>query len=407
MKILFVHQNFPGQYKHIAPFLASQNHEIVAVSINKQPEIKGINQIQYSPKRGTSQNIHPLAAEFETKIIRAEACAFALMELKKTGFNPDIILCHPGWGEGLFIKEIFPDSPAIFFFEFFYHPTGVDVGFDPEFPNDFPDPLRVRIKNASNLLSLSICDHGVTPTKFQWSVFPDEYRNKISIIFDGINTNILTPDNTVGATFQNGNKLTSKDEIITFVNRNLEPYRGWHSFARAIPIIQRLRPNAHILIIGGDDVSYGSQPKDGISYKQRYINEINNKVDWSKIYFMGRLPYNQFMRILQLSSVHVYLTYPFVLSWSMLEAMSCGCLVVGSRTPPVEEVIEHEINGLLVDFFDPEKIALAVNMALNHPDRMKKIRENARETVINRYDLNNVCLPAHIKLINDVANRNH
>ncbi len=405
MKILFVHQNFPGQYKHIAPYLASKKHEIVAVSINKQPDITGINQIQYSLKRGTSQNIHPWVSDFETKIIRGEGCAFALMTLKNQGFKPDIILCHPGWGEGIFIKEIFPRVPLLFFFEFFYHPMGVDVGFDSEFPSDFVDSLRVRTKNANNLITLNICDHGVTPTNFQLSVFPDEYKRKISVIFDGVDTNILRPDNTVEATFQNGNKLTCNEEIITFVNRNLEPYRGWHSFARSIPIIQALRPNAHILIIGGDDVSYGSQPKDGISYKHRFINEIKDKVDWSKVYFTGRVPYNQFVRILQLSSVHVYLTYPFVLSWSMIEAMSCGCLVIGSKTPPVEEVIQHEINGLLVDFFNPEEIALAVNMVLNHPDRMHKIREKARETVINKYDLKTICLPAHIKLINDLANK--
>jgi glycosyltransferase involved in cell wall biosynthesis len=327
------------------------------------------------------------------------------MTLKNQGFKPDIILCHPGWGEGIFIKEIFPRVPLLFLFEFFYHPMGVDVGFDSEFPSDFVDSLRVRTKNANNLITLNICDHGVTPTNFQLSVFPDEYKRKISVIFDGVDTNILRPDNTVEATFQNGNKLTCNEEIITFVNRNLEPYRGWHSFARSIPIIQALRPNAHILIIGGDDVSYGSQPKDGISYKHRFINEIKDKVDWSKVYFTGRVPYNQFVRILQLSSVHVYLTYPFVLSWSMIEAMSCGCLVIGSKTLPVEEVIQHEINGLLVDFFNPEEIALAVNMVLNHPDRMHKIREKARETVINKYDLKTICLPAHIKLINDLANK--
>jgi glycosyltransferase involved in cell wall biosynthesis len=198
---------------------------------------------------------------------------------------------------------------------------------------------------------------------------------------------------------RNNLTLTVQDEVITFVSRNLEPCRGYHRFVRSLPEIMARRPKAHVLIVGGDGVSYSAPSAEGLSYRQIFLEEVKEQVDWSRVHFLGKIPYADFLCVLQLSSVHVYLTYPFVLSWSMLEAMAAQALVVGSATAPVTEVIRHGENGLLVDFFSSEGLVNAVCEVLDHPDRMLEIRQQARRTILERFDLATVCLPRQIELI--------
>lgn len=405
MKLLFVHQNFPGQYKHLAPALAANPaNQVMALTMNEPPRIPGINIVRYGIANKPTPGLHPYVVEHESKILRAEGAARAALQLREKGFVPDVICAHPGWGEALFLKDIFPQAKLLSFFEFYYHAKGADVGFDPEYPCDDLDQIfRLRVKNTANLLSLEASDWGVSPTAWQRAQFPPEYQSKISVIHDGIDTERICPRPDIALTLNDKVRLTRADEVITFVNRNLEPYRGYHSFMRALPEILQRRPHARVLIVGGDEVSYGKVPEDGISYKQKYLTELEGKLDLSRLHFLGKIPYAQFLALLQLSSVHVYLTYPFVLSWSMIEAMSAGCLVVGSATPPVQEVIEDGVNGLLVDFFSSAQLADTVCRVLDHPDRMQALREKARRKAMECYDLKRVCLPAHIRLIEKLA----
>lgn len=406
MKILFIHQNFPGQYKHLAPVLAADAANDV-VAMHMQPnmhELPRIKTICSTVLRGNTPGIHPWQQETETKVIRGEASWKTAMALRAEGFVPDVICAHPGWGESLFVKDVWPTSRLLCFFEFYYHTCGQDVDFDPEFPSSAEGSCRIRLKNINNLLALEACDAGLSPTEYQRAVHPVEFQHKINVIHDGIDTATVVPNQAVTVTLNDiGITLSRKDEVITFVNRNLEPYRGWHTFARALPDILVRRPKAHILIAGGDDVSYGSRPTDGLSYKQKYLSEIADRIDLKRVHFLGHIPYQTFLAVLQVSSVHVYLTYPFVLSWSMLEAMSTGALVIGSSTAPVEEVIRHGENGLLVNFFSPGEIVAAIDDVLSHPDRMQTIRDRARQTVVERFDLRRVCLPQQIQLVQRLA----
>lgn len=403
MKILFVHQNFPGQFKHLAPALAAAGHEVTALGINASRPLPGVRYLRYRVARSTTPNSHPWVTDFEAKVVRGEACANAALELKKSGYVPDLVYAHPGWGETLFFKDVWPGTPLLHFSEFYYRGQGNDAAFDAEFPKPPLDDMRVRTKNAAHLLGLEACDAAVSPTHWQKSVHPRAYHDKIRVIFDGIDTDAVAPNRAASITLgRNSVRLTRDDEVITFVNRNLEPYRGWHVFARTLPEILARRPKARVLIVGGDDVSYGARPRDGVSYRQRYWQEVAPHCDTTRVHFLGKIPYGQFLTVLQVSAVHVYLTYPFVLSWSTLEAMSTGALVVGSRTPPVEEVIRDGENGLLVDFFDRQGIADAVDRVLDHPDRMRSLREAARRSVVERYDLKRVCLPAQLALIGEL-----
>lgn len=404
MKILLVHQNFPGQFKHLVPALLNDpGNEVVAFSMNAYPETKGLRVVRYEVTKGTGKDVHPWVAETETKVIRGDAAFRAALKLKASGFTPDLILAHPGWGESLFLKEVWPDSKLVIYCEFHYATQGSDMGFDPEFPpKDVGDGCRIRLKNVNNLLHFDIADAGISPTAWQRSTFPEPFRSKISVIHDGIDTEAIQPNPDVW--LQLGDmRLTRADEVITFVNRNLEPYRGYHTFMRALPEILKRRPRARVLIVGGDGVSYGAKAPDGKSWKQIYLDEVRGQLDMSRVHFLGNIDYKYFIPLLQLSTVHVYLTYPFVLSWSLLEAMSCGCAIVASDTAPLREAIQDRRTGLLVDFFNPSALAARVNELLENSELRNQLGRNARDFAQKNFDLKTVCLPKMLSLINNVG----
>jgi glycosyltransferase involved in cell wall biosynthesis len=410
MRILLVHQNFPGQYRHVAQALATAGHQVVGigdeVNVKRNGMLSGFPTLTYPSPRAASAQTHHYVRNLENAARRGQAVARLALEVRRRGFVPDIVCAHPAWGEALFMKDVFPECPLIGFFEFFYRGTGSDVDFDPEFPPTLDDRLRVRVKNANMLLNLEACDWGVSPTEWQKRQHPAVFLPRMSVIHDGIDTAVARPDPAAVLDIpEQGLRLTTGDEVVTFAVRNLEPYRGFHIFMRALPELQRLRPKARIVVLGGDEVSYGKPPEAGGTWRDLMLRELEGKLDLDRIHFLGQVPYATYLRLLQVSSAHVYLTYPFVLSWSMLEAMSAGCLVIGSRTPPVEEVIEDGVNGLLVDFFSPGEIAARAAEAVARPDAFAPLRARARADIVSRYDLRTVCLPAHLALLDRVANR--
>jgi glycosyltransferase involved in cell wall biosynthesis len=337
------------------------------------------------------------AGRFEASFLRAlergRRAAAGAAQLKRAGFRPDIILAHIGWGEALFLKDIFPDAQLLLYCEFFYRARGADTGFDPEFAPSAGSIARLRVMNAPLLMGLDAADLGIAPTQWQRHQYPAVYRSRIPVVHDGIDTDVAVPGEP------------PEEELITYVARNLEPYRGFHVFMRAIPEIQRRRPKARIAIVGGDEVSYGVRLPPGETYRQRMLRELDGRIDLSRVHFLGRIPYAAYIELLRKSTVHVYLTYPFVLSWSLLEAMACGCLVVGSRTPPVEEVMRDGVNGLLAGFFCTEELVARIDEAIDRQDDLKPLRQAARRTVVERYDLKTVCLPAQLRLVERLLER--
>jgi glycosyltransferase involved in cell wall biosynthesis len=343
---------------------------------------------------------HPFVREFDDAVRNGFAVAETCRILETQGFKPDIVIGHNGWGEILFVKDVWPDVPVLGYFEFFYQARGLDVGFDPEYPANWADAPRLRIKNSVNLVGLDAVDWGQTPTVWQWKLYPVDRRDRISIIHEGVDTDAVKPDADAWVLLtRQGIRLTQEDEVVTYISRNLEPYRGFHIFMRAVPEILRRRPKARILVIGGDEVSYGVPAPAGTTYRELASREISDQADFERIHFLGKIPHTLFVNVLQISSAHVYLTYPFVLSWSMLEAMAAGCLVISSSTPSVTEVLRDGENGMLVDFFDHIGIADRVDAVLDHPDRMQSIRDRARQTIIENYDLRTVTLPRYLSLI--------
>ena len=411
MRILFVHQNFPGQYVHIVRALARQGgHQLVGLKLvnpgQPLPQLQGVQVVGYHPQRSSSRQIHPWAGDLEAKVIRGEACAEAVERLISQGFIPELICGHAGWGECLFLKDLLPDVPLLTYQEFFYQARGFDLDFDPEFqpPLNWQGCARSRMKTANPMLNLIACDWGVTPTRFQHASFPAAWRGKISVIHDGIDLpRIAAQADVRELSLPDGTMLRAGDPTVTFVNRRLEPYRGCHTFLRAIPAILESHPAARIVIVGDTKgVSYGRRPPQG-EWKEVLLREIEGRYDPTRVHFTGPLPYTSFLPLLRLSAVHVYLTYPFVLSWSLLEALASGCAVVGSSTPPVQEVIRDGQNGLLVDFFSPGDLAEAVSELLAQPQRREQLGKAAAETA-RPYGLDR-CLPRHLALMEMVASR--
>lgn len=405
MNILFIHQNFPGQFKNLAPALAAKGHRCVALTkrVKESKTWRGVRLLPYAIKRKQGQGVHPWLQDLEAKVIRGEACMRAARQLKDKGFTPDVIVAHPGWGEAMFLRDVWPNARIGLFYELFYGLDAGDVGFDPEFVKATAedDAMRLRLKNLNNELHYPLGDMGLSPTHYQAQTFPQKYQDRISVIHDGIDTEQAAP-NPDAVLSVKGRQFSRADEVVTFVNRNLEPYRGYHIFMRALPQILRDRPNAQILMVGGDKQSYGPAPAQGGSWKQIFIDEVRGQIsdeDWARVHFIGQIPYDQFLSLLQIARVHVYLTYPFVLSWSLLEAMSSGAPIVASRTKPVEEVITHNETGRLVDFFDPKALANEVSALLEDEAAQAKLGAAARALVKERYDLKTVCLPAQIEWV--------
>ena len=402
MKILLVHQNFPGQFLHLAPELVRRGHEVLALTdlVNKRET--AIPTLRY---RHDAPKVDPAACRlgrnFTIQSDRGVTVARACAQLRRDkGYVPDVILGHSGWGETLFLKEVWPEAKLIVYAEFYYRGRGADVGFDPEAGEAGLDQVMIAQGRAAHLGQAMLhADAGVSPTEWQASTYPPALRRMIEVVFDGVDTAAVRPDPAASVALPGGPTLRAGDEVLTFINRNLEPYRGYHSFMRALPEVLAARPRAQVVIVGGDEVSYGPAPKDGRRWKDIYLDEVRDRLDLSRVHFVGKVPYPTFVSLMQVTRAHAYLTYPFVLSWSMMEAMSAGALVIGSDTAPVREVIRHGENGLLVDFFDIPGWSRTLTEALAKPERFTSHRAAARQTVLDRYDLRSVCLPQMVAMV--------
>ncbi len=380
MKYLFVHQNFPGQFLHIIRRLAAvKTNDIVFITEPNQNLVGGVRKVPYARPAASPAETHLIARDLDAAGRRAEAVAATAARLKALGFEPDIIIGHHGWGELLNLPDVFPGTPLLGYMEFYYRTEGADVGFDPEFPSATDDCPRIRAKNAINHLALTLGGHGQTPTRWQLSTYPDWAQKQITLLPEGVNLDVCKPDPSVRRKpLTIGDKTIAPDaKLVTFVARDLEPYRGFHVMMRALPYLQRARKDVVAVLVGGDGVSYGSPPARE-TWRQVMLAELGDKLDASRVVFPGRLDYTRYIQLLQRSDAHVYLTYPFVASWSLREALAVGCAVIGSDTEPVREFIQDRKSGLLGAFFDPKHLAGLVLDVLEDRALARKLREAAR-----------------------------
>ncbi len=402
MNILFLHPNMPGQYKHLARALgATGTHRIYFITKHRSAEIPGVTRITYGMPKPPETKPHRYLLNAEQAIRQGQQVWRVAHQLKeKDGFVPDIIVCHPGWGDALFLKDLFPNAKILAFCEYYYRATGADVHFDTSEPMQQDDAPRVRVKNTTNLMNLEMMDWGIAPTVWQNSLHPKDFQSKMSVLHDGIDVRTCVPDANAAVTLPNGKTFKKGDEVVTYIARNFEPYRGFPTFMKAAEILLRERPNLHIIAVGADSVSYGKSAPKGTTYRQLLSQEVSLPED--RIHWTGSLPYADLLKVFQISKAHLYLTYPFVLSWGMMEAMACGVAMVASDTKPVREVVQNGANALFADFFSPEDVAKKLMQLLDSPDDNAALREAARATIVNRFALENL-LPLHVRLVEEIA----
>jgi glycosyltransferase involved in cell wall biosynthesis len=402
VKYLFVHQNFPGQYLHFLKHLVARDRDqIVFLTEPNANHLAGVHKVAYRLKRGLSRATHPDAREFELASLRAETVARAAEQVKRLGFTPDIIIGHHGWGELLNIRDVWP-APMLGYFEFFYHTEGVDVGFDPEFP---PDPAlypRIRAKNTVNLLALAMGGHGQTPTRWQRATFPAWATGGIEILPEGVDLAFCKPRPAARqrSLVLDGLSIAPEEKLVTYVARNLEPYRGFHVMMRALVRVLAARRDVRAVLVGGDEVSYGMPPLQGGTWRARMLAELGEKIDRTRVHFPGKIDYRHFLALLQRSDAHVYLTYPFVASWSLREALAVGAPLIGSDTPPVREFVRDRCNGLLTPCLDHAQLAERILELIEDVALARRLGAAAR-----RYAERHLRMEDHIASYRDVVRR--
>ena len=403
-KILFIHTNFPGQFPHIAKAALDANYKIAIIGSASAKDFHGITPRRWTLKRGTTTNIFDPATRAEADLLRADAAATQARLLKASGFIPDLIIGHPGWGETIHLSIIFPGVPQILFGEFFYLPVGGDVGFDAEFETrtDAQD-MRVHAKNATMALAYASADVIVSPTHFQASTFPIGLRSRIRVFHEGVSLNAATKVPDAKLKLPNGSVLDASTPTITFINRNFERLRGFHIFMRALPTFMAACPQAQIVIIGTDSAGgYGGKLESQQTWQHKMLAEVGATIDQSRLHFMGRVPHSDMIAALSLSWAHVYYTYPFVLSWSLVEAMACECLILGSDTGPVRDAVTDGENGVLNNFFDVNALSTAMIGACENPQNYQIYRKRARQTALSLFDKDTVGIPAWMSLIKEI-----
>jgi glycosyltransferase involved in cell wall biosynthesis len=406
--VLFVHNNFPAQFGFIAQKLHSEGHRVAAIaSETGRSTFEGLTLVKWGTRRGTTEGILPAAVRAEADLIRGAAAAQAALKLQAEGWNPALIVGHPGWGETTYMREIFPDARQIAYAEYYYRSRGGDVGFDPEFsPPREKDPHELYGKNAGMAMAFAEADAIVSPTPFQASLLPEVFRQRTHIIHEGVDTSVIKRHPTPKLTMGNGKVIDGSRPLVTLINRRFEPLRGFHIFARALPKLMAAVSDVDVVVIGADEEGgYGKPADKGTTWGQKLFGEVAGRVDRERIHFVGRVPHSLMIETLSLSSAHVYYTYPFVMSWSLLEAMATECLVLGSDTPPVRDAITPDVDGILNDFFDVDALADAMIEACRNPQKFAGMRKAARETVLRNWDRETIHQPAWLNLVEPMLER--
>ncbi|HST95397.1 MAG TPA: glycosyltransferase [Microvirga sp.] len=396
MRIVFVHQNFPGQFGRLAMALAREGHEVTALGMVKSCSLPGVTYHPYGAVPGPDDA--PYRHRYSPaipRLRRAYGVAHKARVLAGQGLRPDVVVVNTGWGENLFLKDVWPQARHVAYFEYYYAAKGQDLDFDPEFSShDVETIWKLRIKNAMQLGALDAADLAVAPTRYQRDTFPAYLRDRVAVIHDGIDAQRLEPDPGMSVRLgDKGLRLDRTVPTVTYVTRNIEPMRGSHVVLRSLPDLLDIDPRLQVVVIGGAGTSYSGQAPDRKTWLETFRASIERPVDWSRVHLVGNLPYDQFVKVLQVSSAHLYLTYPFVLSWSLIEAMALGCRIVASDTAPVREVIQDGVTGRLFPFFDRQALVERVREALVDGDRSAAMADEARRFALAHYDFETVCLP--------------
>ena len=402
MKFMFVHQQFPSQFKWLAPELVRRGHHVVGLgeNIKNFGKIDGVTVVPIEADVTCAENLHRWTAQHDQQIVNAEAALRAAVPMKNGGFSPDVIIVHPGWGHGLLLKDVWPEAVIALYCEHYpvlpVYEGAISAGFDV--PIEERNSIS-RLSRGNYLVQLETASFGISPTHWQANLWPEDFRKKITVIHDGIDTRNLHPKPDVSVCV-NDFELTKDDEVVTYAARNFEPGRGYHTVIRALPEMLVRRPHAWFFFIGGEGSGYGGVPSEGDDWKHLFLREVIDQIseeDLKRVRFTGELPHSTFHDVLRISSVHIYLNEGLFLSWSFLEAMSIGCAIVSSATPPVEEVVRADVHARLIGFSNSGQLANTVCELLENPLERDRLGASARQHVVDNFDVSAKCLPQQVR----------
>ncbi|MCU0946104.1 MAG: glycosyltransferase [Rubritepida sp.] len=383
MKVLLIHRQGPGQFAHLAAALAAEHPARVAMIAGRAPDAPPCRTLAAPPARAPRRETHPYLHSTEAAVLNGQATARAVLALLRDGFRPDVVLVHPGWGDALFLPEVLPRTPLVVYAEYFYRTERTEVGHDEHLTLDAEARCALTLRNGPLLLALEAATEVISPTIWQRDLHPEAYRGRITVVHEGVDVAAVAPDPHARFTLADGTALTAGDEVVTYVARDLEPVRGFPALMRALPHLLARRPDARIVICGGDGVSYGRTPPGGGSWREHMLAEIGPLP--GRVHFTGPLPYRDYLALLRVSRLHLHPSAPFVLSWSLTEAMAAGAVVLGADTAPLREVIRHGLNGFLAEPRDPEAYAAMAAGLLARADDLGRVRRAARRTITLRF----------------------
>lgn len=402
MHVLFSHTNFPGQFGRFGAWLATRGWQVTFATGRREARPpQGTSMFHFEDVKAGAEQTHRHARPLDRALCTAESFAAAAINAKRHGVEPDIVVAHSGWGAGTYAKAVWPKAAFVPYVEWWYQYPRVDT--HPDDPPD-RDPVALRARdlarNAPMLLDLTAADAALCPTHFQAAQFPARIRETLTVLHDGIDAVEMAPDGAARAALIAAMGLPQDAEIVTYATRGMEPYRGFPEFMTAIARLQKTRPHLHAVIAGSDRVAYGRPLPEGESWKARMLDELD--LDEARLHFTGLLPHSEYRRLLQASDLHVYLTIPFVLSWSMIEAMSVGCSLVLSDAEPVREALGSSGGAMLVDHHDVGALARAIETGLTEPQAAQARRQAARQRVLDAYAQESIW-PMRERFLRDLA----
>jgi glycosyltransferase involved in cell wall biosynthesis len=401
MHVLFVHKNFPAQFGHIGSYLVKQKgYRCTFVSETPPGMVEGIQKIQYRPQGGASEETQYYSRTFENGMAHTTG-VYQALKPHVTRLRPDLVVGHSGFGSTLFLPELFPSARVINYFEFFYHPHNSDIDFRPEWPVLEEDVLRSRARNAMILLDLEYCHAGYSPTAYQAGLLPAAYQHKLRVLHDGIDTDFWRRQPLAERAF-GSHSFGPETRIVTYVSRGFESMRGFDIFMRAAKKICDADRRVVFLIVGSDRVCYGGDLKfiREKSFKDYILKQDN--YDLSRMIFLGQVKPSDLVKVFSLSDLHIYLTVPFVLSWSLLDALACGCTVLASDTEPVREFVRPGQTGLLENFFDADAFARTALQVLAEPEAYRHLGQAGETLIREQYSLRTI-IPRMTAFYEEVA----
>lgn len=388
MDILFLHGNYPAQFRTQSRALAADSAHRVVFATERDPVpqaeiVPGLRIAHYATHRAPSSKTHPYLTSSENAVLHGQAVLRCLLRLQNQGFQPALVIYHAGRGLGLFLRNLLPESTLVAYCEWYFKPADLPWLSGSA---DFDASLRIGLRNSTMLLELAEADLAVVPTTWQRQQFPGLVQERLQVIFDGIDTSYFQPGPAQTPLPElviqpegesNPVRLDSDAVVISYTTRGMEPIRGFPEFLRSLPPLLEAIPQLQVVVAGRDRQAYSyPAPSHGGSWKEHLLAELGDFEGRERLHFTGLIPYRQLRALMQRTDLHIYFSRPYVTSWSLFEAAACGAPIMMNTGPATTGVLPGAAFATL-DLDDSAAIPATLKTAL---ERSLKKRGEQRQS---------------------------